>query len=535
MVGKIRWSAASVVAAGVGAVLAMLAVVTATATDAAIPPGDETQGTSNVYVLGDSVTGVGLSPTFNLPNLDPSNDAGISNCDNCLSAALPLGFSFEFYGSDHTVVRAYSNGVLHFGGAAEAAEPMNDPLRFQLAFSQPFVAPYWDDLDPLSCGAVQYQTFGSAPSRVFVIGWENVCPGNTSTNDGVSFQVRIFEQGDRIQFHYFDVTSAAAPGRNSGLSATVGLGNGLFLSDEWLEYSHNTAAVDAGLAIEFIRPTCAGLQATRVGTRGDDVIIGTAAAEVIHTWDGDDTVFSGDGNDVLCGGAGGDGLSGQGGNDRIYGEAGPDRLFGGDGTDRMYGQDGEDQLSGELGPDFLYGGADNDFVGGADGDDRVYGGPGDDSLSGGDGNDRLYGQSGADLGGGGPDNDFIYGGSGNDTFFGNSGDDVIFGQGGNDDVFGQDGDDDVFGNVGSDLVDGGDGDDALYGQGGADTVSGGAGVDVLYGGLANDSLDGGDGDDFLYGQAGVDQVNGNIGSDSCHGGAGTDFDVSCEIILGGFP
>jgi trypsin len=115
--------------------------------------------------------------------------------------------------------------------------------------------------------------------------------------------------------------------------------------------------------------TCAGLEATIVGTEGDDVIMGTPRADIIAALGGNDTVFGSGGDDLICGGDG---------DDRLVGGAGDDRIFGGAGADVLEGRDGADLLYGEGGMDLLIGGLGDDTLIGGEGVDTGRGGPGAD-------------------------------------------------------------------------------------------------------------------------------------------------------------
>jgi streptogramin lyase len=72
-------------------------------------------------------------------------------------------------------------------------------------------------------------------------------------------------------------------------------------------------------------------------TAGNDVILGTSAA---------DTVNGGRGNDVICGLGGNDKLTGAAGNDTLVGAGGVDTLDGGAGNDRLLGGAGRDTCKG---------------------------------------------------------------------------------------------------------------------------------------------------------------------------------------------
>jgi hypothetical protein len=82
---------------------------------------------------------------------------------------------------------------------------------------------------------------------------------------------------------------------------------------------------------------CLGLEATIVGTPGNDVIHGTEGRDVITAGEGNDVVFGDTGYDVICGGPGRDRLIGGNGEDRLFGNRGKDILIGGSGFDRLNG------------------------------------------------------------------------------------------------------------------------------------------------------------------------------------------------------
>jgi len=85
-------------------------------------------------------------------------------------------------------------------------------------------------------------------------------------------------------------------------------------------------------------------------------------------------------DEVLLGTASADILKGASGNDLLKGSAGDDRLYGGSGADRLYGNDGKDTL---------FGGTGNDLLSGGSGADRLLGGAGRNALTGGEGADQF--------------------------------------------------------------------------------------------------------------------------------------------------
>jgi VCBS repeat-containing protein len=98
------------------------------------------------------------------------------------------------------------------------------------------------------------------------------------------------------------------------------------------------------------------------GTPGNDILVGTDAADEIH------------------GGAGDDVIQGLGGSDKLYGDAGNDQILGWNDDDVIDGGDGDDVLIGNEGDDQVNGGDGADLIDGGEGDDVLTGGKGSDSY-----------------------------------------------------------------------------------------------------------------------------------------------------------
>ena len=253
------------------------------------------------------------------------------------------------------------------------------------------------------------------------------------------------------------------------------------------------------LAADLAAPVCNGLAVTVDLNRGDtptsgnDVILGTPAADTINAMGGNDTICAEGGADVIYAGGGDDRVEGGPGDDVIRGGLGDDELRGQAGDDWLMGNLGADRILGGAGVDEIDGGAGNDIllpgpgatagsgfvVKGGGGDDVVYGGPDADDIRGNAGDDRLFGRGGGDRINGGPDEDWIDGDAGDDVLNGGTGDDVVQGGAGDDMVRGDLGDDAVLGGEGRDIVEGGGGDDVLVGGGSlGDVCRGQEGIDT---------------------------------------------------------
>ncbi|HEY7876052.1 MAG TPA: calcium-binding protein [Actinomycetota bacterium] len=264
---------------------------------------------------------------------------------------------------------------------------------------------------------------------------------------------------------------------------------------------------------------CWGLQATIIGTEGDDVLEGTPQRDVIVGLGGDDEITGRGRRDYICGDRGGDVLRGNANADELLGGRGDDRLvagitytqkpcddasscldlfdqlFGGAGDDVLYGSNGRDEMFGNKGADVLRARGGGDYLLPAGGDDVVLGGRGGAGVSYGDaprgvrvdlaarratgwGNDvlkKVRGVSGslfADVLIGDRNDNFL---GGSDSFDekNNDGHDVLRGKGGDDDLYGLGGADDIYGGAGDDRLNGDrqenySGPDKLYGGPGRD-------------------------------------------------------------------
>lgn len=180
----------------------------------------------------------------------------------------------------------------------------------------------------------------------------------------------------------------------------------------------------------------------QVPTAGNDVILGTDAA---------DTINAGDGHDVICAGDGDDIINAGNGADTVFAGAGDDTVQAGQGRDTIRGEGGDDFISGGRGKDTLIGGAGADDLRGNEGTDTLDGGAGADELRGGQKADVIMGGGGADRLVGGTRPDLLDGGAGADTLVGGAGADM------------------------------------LEGSGGVDTLDGGRGLDSYNGGAGNDT------------------------------------------------
>jgi Ca2+-binding RTX toxin-like protein len=254
----------------------------------------------------------------------------------------------------------------------------------------------------------------------------------------------------------------------------------------------------------------------KIGTFGNDLLLGTNGADTLQGSFGDDTLRGYKGNDLLVGGGGDDTLEGGKGNDTLYGDAGDDHLDGGAGTDTaVFNTAGDVDVSLQLG-----------------------------SASGSLGNDTLEEVENVTTGDG---DDVIYGNGSKNVLNAGNGSDFMSGAGGNDTLNGGGGDDELAGGHGVDVLTGGSGSDyfAFYAdsESGTDSGVGASNRDIImdFNQAQNDVIDIGDiGDLSFIGQAAFSSVNQvryfHSGGDTIvqvnHvGDAGVDLEIQLEGVV----
>jgi uncharacterized repeat protein (TIGR01451 family) len=162
------------------------------------------------------------------------------------------------------------------------------------------------------------------------------------------------------------------------------------------QHADNTATAQTNILPLAPAPTCAGGEATIVGTEGDDNLIGTDRPDVIVGLSGNDTIEGLRRRDIICGNGGLDTIKSQGGNDVVRSGGGDDGIRLGGGNDQVRGGTGSDGIFGGTGDDALRGIGGNDTIRGKGGSDALRGGGGDDVLGGGGGADVCVGGGGND-------------------------------------------------------------------------------------------------------------------------------------------
>lgn len=166
------------------------------------------------------------------------------------SVEVRLGFGFGFYGKTYYTAFVSANGYISFvpgdgnynGDGRAIPQPATTP-GWQ---TPPFIAPWFDDLDPEAGGNVYFEVLGEGPNRRAVVQWS--VPHHDDHTAMFEFEAQLYQSSNRILFQYRK-TGANNPALSHGASATVGIQGSDAIG---IGYSANQALLTDELAIGFV-------------------------------------------------------------------------------------------------------------------------------------------------------------------------------------------------------------------------------------------------------------------------------------------
>ncbi|HTF03013.1 MAG TPA: PKD domain-containing protein, partial [Bacteroidia bacterium] len=144
-----------------------------------------------------------------------------------VQTAIPIGFTFNYLGTNYTDLGATTNGAAGFVGMTNTR--FNTDLYTTTA-PNAILAPWWDDLSS-PVGTMLYQTQGLPGAQTFTMQWSALSyyTGSTAT---VNFQIILYEGTNVIEYRYgAQPTGTFNTGSESaaiGMKSQTG-GNGQYL------------------------------------------------------------------------------------------------------------------------------------------------------------------------------------------------------------------------------------------------------------------------------------------------------------------
>ncbi len=139
--------------------------------------------------------------------------------DDYTVASIPIGFTFNFCGTNYTQLSACSNGWISL---ANSTSIVWTNTSSSITGAGMLMA-YWDDLEGFSTipSTAYYLTTGTSPNRIFTFEWKDFGTylyGSACVYCPANFQIKLYESSGVIDFVYGASTY-------SGTTATVGIAN----------------------------------------------------------------------------------------------------------------------------------------------------------------------------------------------------------------------------------------------------------------------------------------------------------------------
>ena len=169
--------------------------------------------------IGYNFTSVGGAFVLNATPTNIINSA----IDDGVSATTNIGFTFQYGCVNYTQFKASSNGWLTFNTAVTGSNLTNN---LTASTDRPIIAPLWDDLATGSAGNVNYKLTGVVGARILTIEWKQMEWGFSAATWGLSFQVKLYETTNRIEFIYTrngatSTTNLVSPNASIGLGGST--------------------------------------------------------------------------------------------------------------------------------------------------------------------------------------------------------------------------------------------------------------------------------------------------------------------------
>lgn len=176
-------------------------------------------------------------PLFNYIDISSTGTLVEGLLDDNYVGSFPIGFTFNFYGSDYTAFNIASNGFIGFGPADNSYKAFtNRPLPSTV--TKNIIAWLWDDLYIRDDTQVYYQSF---PDKLII---QFVQYGNRSlANERVNAEIILYPNG-KILIQYLNFTAGWPL-----TSCSVGLGNAD--GSDGLEVVYNAPYLHNTLALQF--------------------------------------------------------------------------------------------------------------------------------------------------------------------------------------------------------------------------------------------------------------------------------------------
>lgn len=142
-----------------------------------------------------------FSQTYSIVNCPynyyvPSGGTNLTLGDDELKV-VPIPFNFTFFDNSYSQVYVCSNGYITFNNVPTATGCCSGQGLPNATAPNNLIAAAWEDLYPPAGGTISYKTEGTAPSRVFVVTWDNV--PHFAAGHQVFMQIQLHEALNEVR------------------------------------------------------------------------------------------------------------------------------------------------------------------------------------------------------------------------------------------------------------------------------------------------------------------------------------------------
>ncbi|WP_207494220.1 T9SS type A sorting domain-containing protein [Aridibaculum aurantiacum] len=189
-----------------------------------------------------------------VPTLVSAGITGASAFDEGYVNNVPIGFTLNYNGTNYSTMHINTNGFIALGDPF-VDPPANGYYTNNLTSgptgptatpaARPIIAPLWDDLDIVAGSNLSYALAGTAPNRVLTVQFSNVLWSYQATAPTISFQIKLYETSNVIEFIYRQEAGAVAAG-----SASIGITASGTGANNFMSVQNTTASATASKASE---------------------------------------------------------------------------------------------------------------------------------------------------------------------------------------------------------------------------------------------------------------------------------------------
>ncbi|MGL5891989.1 MAG: hypothetical protein ACRC3B_19005, partial [Bacteroidia bacterium] len=157
--------------------------------------------------------------TYN-PISVPAATLSTATGDDVAQSAIPIGFTFNYLGTNYTTIGVNTNGVASFSPTMSTSGTNNN--LFATNAPNLSLAPWWDNL---ISDTILYQLQGTSPNQTFTIQWTNTLSYFNTSTQQLNFQIVLYETSNLIEFRYGAVvpgTAAANESASIGIEGATG-------------------------------------------------------------------------------------------------------------------------------------------------------------------------------------------------------------------------------------------------------------------------------------------------------------------------